>query len=46
MTLCEGRRYNHETKEYEPDDCAANPHGTVIYYHDVARFLRAGPIID
>lgn len=38
-TICDGRRYNHGTREYEPTECAANPHGGVAYTWDVERFL-------
>jgi len=48
MTLCEGRFWDEETKEYVADECGPPPrgHGAVIYTHDLERFLRAGPIID
>lgn len=45
MMLCEGRRYNHATMEYE-ESCNGVAHGGVVYAHDLERFLRAGPIID
>lgn len=41
--ICEGRKYNHETKQYEPDECADNPHGGVAYRWDVHRFLGIVP---
>lgn len=37
-SLCEGRRYNHETKEYEID-CDGISHGGITYVYDVQRFL-------
>lgn len=37
--LCLGRRYNFDTEEYEPDDCAGNPHGPIVYPEDVQRYL-------
>lgn len=37
--ICQGRRYNHDTKQYEPDECSDNPHGGVAYTYDVHRFL-------
>lgn len=46
MMICEGRAYNHETREYAPDACADFPHGTVVYSWDVERWLAAEPIID
>jgi hypothetical protein len=45
MTLCEGRRYNHNTGEYEVS-CEGVSHGVVIYRHDLIRFLEGGPILD
>ena len=44
MAICDGRRFNYETGEYEPTGCG--PHGPVVYTHDVERWSRAGPIID
>ncbi len=37
--ICEGRTYNHDTKEHEVS-CGGVAHGLVIYRHDVARYLR------
>jgi hypothetical protein len=45
MMLCDGRKFNHDTREYEPSDCGG-AHGVVIYTWDVERFLAAGKIID
>lgn len=39
MTLCEGRKYNHELRQYEPDECEKTPHGGVVYLYDLHRFL-------
>lgn len=44
--ICEGRRYDHETREYEPDECANEPHGFVWYTHDIERWKRGLPVID
>lgn len=46
VAVCEGRRYNHDAREYEPDECAGHPHGVVTYPSDVERFLLGLPIID
>lgn len=46
MSICEGRAYNYEKKCYEPDECAATPHGIVVYRWDVERFLAGLPVID
>jgi hypothetical protein len=45
MMICDGRRYNHATREYEPSECGGR-HGVVIYVHDVDRFLHAQPVVD
>ncbi len=42
--VCEGRRYDHEKKAYEPTGCG--PHGFTVYGHDLRRFLARLPIID
>lgn len=43
--LCEGRAYNHDTREYE-EACGGVAHGPVIYPSDVHRFLHKLPIVD
>ena len=43
-TLCEGRKWSYEKKEYVSDDCG--PHGMVMYRHDVERFILGLPVID
>lgn len=43
MMLCDGRRYDHETKEYVKTHDA---HGPVVYTGDVRRFLNGGWIYD
>lgn len=45
MCLCEARRYNHEKHCYEPTTCV-KAHGTVVYPHDLERFLRGLPPLD
>lgn len=42
-TICDGRVYNHSTKEYQPSECASDPHGGVAYRWDVERFLGIVP---
>lgn len=44
ISQCDGRKYNYDTKEYEPTGCG--PHGFVAYRWDVERFLAGKPIID
>lgn len=44
VALCEGRKWNYYTKEYEETDCG--PHGPVVYSWDLKRFLDGRPIID
>lgn len=36
-SLCDGRKFNHETREYEVDCGVA--HGGITYAYDVQRFL-------
>lgn len=43
--LCEGKRYNYETEEYEPA-CEGVAHGPAWYPWDVQRFIRGDPVID
>lgn len=44
MGICDGRRYDHGRREYEPTGCG--PHGPVAYSHDVKRFLSGGSVVD
>lgn len=44
--VCEGRLYNHETSEYQPTECADNPHGVVVYGVDIKAFLEGRPPLD
>lgn len=46
MSICDGRSYNHELREYELTECADSPHGVVAYSWDVERFLAGLPVID
>lgn len=48
IMLCDGRRYNYETKEYEPSECGekGEAHGAVLYTHDVNRWANRLPVID
>ncbi len=45
QTLCDGRKYNHETRGYE-EACGGVAHGPVVYPWDLKRFLDGRPIID
>lgn len=40
--ICDGRRYDHDKREYEPTGCAEAPHGMVVYAWDLARWIRGG----
>jgi len=40
QSLCDGRSYNHEKREYEKTKCVDNPHGIVTYTWDLERFIR------
>lgn len=43
--MCEGRRFNHEIKSYEPA-CGGVAHGIVVYPRDLRRFLEGLPNDD
>lgn len=43
--ICQGKKYNHDTGQYEPD-CGGVAHGMVFYRWDVARFIEGLPVID
>lgn len=45
-SICDGRRYDHDEQVYKATECAGNPHGVVVYGHDLERFLRGLPVID
>lgn len=45
FSVCVGRLYNHETKQYEIG-CDGVSHGPATYRADVERFLRGLPVID
>lgn len=45
MMLCDGRRYNHDAREYEVA-CGGVAHGVVVYPWDVERFLAGLPVVD
>lgn len=45
QAICDGRRYNHETKQYEDTECG-QPHGIVTYEWDFRRYLQGGEVID
>jgi hypothetical protein len=38
ITICEGRAYNHDTREYR-EKCGGVSHGLVVYPWDLERFL-------
>lgn len=43
MAICDGRRYNDDSREYEP---TGHAHGLVVYRWDVERFLAGLPVVD
>lgn len=46
MAICDGRSYNHATKEYE-EACGGVAHGMpIVYASDMGRFLLGLPVID
>ncbi len=40
VMLCEGTRYNHDTKSYEPSECG-EAHGPIVYSWDVMRYVAS-----
>lgn len=44
MGLCDGTEWDHDAQEHV--QVCPEAHGSVIYRHDIVRFLRAGPITD
>ena len=45
MMVCDGRRYNHDTQEYE-QSCEVAHGMPIVYPWDLERFLDGRPIID
>jgi hypothetical protein len=39
MTLCDGRKYNHDAKEYQISACGDEPHGVVVFSSDFEDYL-------
>ncbi len=44
MMICDGYRYNYDTREYEPD--CEEAHGSIVYVWDVDRYLKGLKPID
>ena len=44
MVYCDGLRYDHRTKAYEPTGCG--PHGSITYLCDVHDFIKGLPVTD
>lgn len=44
VALCDGRAYDPQTEEYYNTGCG--PHGSVVYYWDVKRFLDGEQVVD
>lgn len=44
--ICEGRRFNHDTREYEPTECAEHPHGFISYVSDAQEWYEGRPVSD
>lgn len=44
MSICNGKLYNHNKKEYESTNCG--PHGIVVYKSDLLTFLEGRPTLD
>ena len=45
IALCEGRLYDHDTREYY-ESCGGVAHGAATYPWDVESFLAGLPVID
>lgn len=45
QAICEGRKYNHDTRKYE-EACGGHAHGLIVYEWDADRFLAGLPAID
>jgi hypothetical protein len=45
MTLCQGEKYNHDTRSYY-ECCGGVAHGGVVYPWDLERFLQRKRVID
>lgn len=43
VALCDGREYDHVTKEYHE---TGHAHGVVVYGTDLRNFLVGGPVLD
>lgn len=45
MSICDGRAYDHDKREYYATECADNPHGAIAYAWDVERYASGQRII-
>lgn len=45
MAICQGKLYNHKTRQYE-ESCGGVGHGGVVYAWDLDRYLSGLPVID
>ena len=45
MALCEGRKYNYDTQEYE-ESCGGVAHGMIVYPWDLVRYIECRPVVD
>lgn len=43
---CDGRFFNHTTRQYEQSPCFQTTHGWVFFPTDVIRFLSGRKVID
>lgn len=44
MSICDGQAYDYEVDAYRNTGCG--PHGVVVYYNDVLRFVLGLPVVD
>jgi len=45
-SICEGRAYDHDAREYHPTACADKPHGFISYTWDVQEWYEGLPVSD
>lgn len=46
QSICDGREYDPVSKTIVPSQCTPVAHGSIVYPHDLRRFLEGLPVID
>lgn len=44
VAICDGRVFNYEANRMQDSGCG--PHGVVVYYWDLKRYLDGLPVVD